>query len=179
MRVRRLGLAGVAGVMALVACTNVGRPSVQADQIALPTPLRSFDASVATTIDRLESALSAVGERLQTPARAFRPSEPPSLLQTPRVIKRADLADPDDGFVIIYESASRGAALVQAQALADYLGSGFGQSNYAADTQFSVSVLDDTVIFAAWSRSRSDEPERAESAFLAMATVGEAVDVER
>jgi hypothetical protein len=40
-----------------------------------------------------------------------------------------------------------------------------------------VSTLDDTVIFTSWSRRRSDDPERAEAAFEAIATVGTPVEV--
>ena len=52
-----------------------------------------------------------------------------------------------------------------ADELAGYLGSGFGQTNFVADTQFSVSTLEDTIVFTTWSQRRSDDPERAEAAF--------------
>lgn len=163
--------------LAVAACTSTERPSVQADTVALPTPLRSFDASVAAAIGQLQTAVAAIGRRLDDPINAYRPSEPPSLLQMPRVIMRADLADPEDGYVVIYETADASAAHERAQELADYLGSGFGQTNYAADTQFSVGVLGDTVLFTNWSRRRSADPERAEAVFDAIATVGESVEV--
>ena len=163
--------------LALVACTNPDRPSVQADEVSLPTPMRSFDASVAATIGALEGALGAVGERLEVPTGAYRPSEPESLLQKPRVIRRAELADLDDGYVVIYEADGSGEAMRLADDLAAYLGSGFGQTNFVADTQFAVSTLADTVVFTTWSRRRSDDPERAEAAFDAMAAVGTPVEV--
>ncbi len=163
----------------LVACTSVDRPTVQSDEVALPTPMRSFDASVASTLDELAAAVGALGERLEDPAAAFRPSEPPSLLQLPRVIRRAALADPDDAFVVVYQAEDTGAAIDRGQDLADYLSSGFGQTNYVADTQFSVSVLGDTVIFTNWSSRRSDDPARAEAVFDAMAAVGTPVEVQK
>lgn len=174
---RRTAAALVVALLVLSACTNPERASIQADEVPLPTPLRSFDASVGATIAQVESALGTVGARLVDPTVAYRPSEPESMLQLPRVVRRADLADRDDGYVVIYEAEGRSDALARARDLADYLGSGFGQSNYVADTQFSVSVLGDTVIFTTWSRGRSDDPDRAETVFDAIATVGEPVPV--
>lgn len=175
----RLALVGALITLLLGACTSIDRPTVQSDQVPLPTPLRSFDASLASTIAALESSVATVGERLETPAGAYRPSEPASLLQAPRVVRRVELADLDDGFVVIYQTDDEGVAQDRAADLADYLGSGFGQTNYAADTQFSVSVLEDTVIFTTWSSRRSDDPDRAQAAFEAVAGVGTAVHISK
>lgn len=174
-------LLAVAAVAMLVsaACTSSDRPTIQADEVPLPTPMRSFGASVAATVRQLEEALVPEGTRLGVAAGAYRPSEPPSLLQLPRVVLRADLADTDDGFVVVYQAPDRASALTRSQELADYLGSGFGQTNYPADTQFSVGVLDDTIIFTTWSSRRSDDPERAASVFDAIADVGEPVAVNK
>ena len=175
----RAGAVAIAAAMAVAACTSPDRPSVQADTIVLPTPLRSHGPSVATTIGQLQAALTAAGGRLVEPVGGYRPSEPPSLLQLPRAVMRADLADPDDGYVVIYQAASSSAARERALELADHVASGFGQTNFSPDTQFSVSVLGDTVIFASWSRGRSADPDRAEAAFDAIAAVGEAVEVRK
>lgn len=175
----RWSLLAAVATFIVVGCTSTDRPSVQADPVALPTPLRSFGASVAATIAQLERAVGVAGSRLVSPSSAYRPSEPPSLLQTPRVVLRADLADPDGGFLVIYDAADAGSAVQRAQELADYLGSGFGQTNYVADTQFSIGVLDDTVVFTSWSRSRAAEPQRSEMVFDAIASVGEPFDVEK
>ena len=174
---RRTVLALSAVSLMLAACTSADRPTVQAETVALPTPLRSFDASVAATIGALESAVATVGERLEVPSGAYRPSEPEPLLQVPRAVRRVDLADGDDGYVIIYEAESDNEAVRLADELAGYLGSGFGQTNYVADTQFSVSTLGDTIVFTTWSQRRSDDPGRAEAAFDAIATVGDPVEV--
>jgi hypothetical protein len=167
----------LATVLGVAACADPDRPAVQADEVPLPTPLRSFGTSVAVTLGALEAALAGVGERLELPGRAFRPSEPEALLETPRVVRRAGLADVDDGYVIVYDAPSVADASRLAGELADYLGSGFGQTNYVADTQFAVSTLGDTIVFTTWSQRRSDDPGRAEAAFAAMASVGEAVEV--
>lgn len=165
--------------LALAACTSPDRPSVQPDDIELPTPMRTIDASVERSVTAVASALTAIGERLVVPSSAYRPSEPPALLELPRTIRRVDLADPDDGFVVIYDTPGGGTAIELADDLAEYLESGFGQTNYAADTQFAVSTLEDTVIFTTWSRRRSADPARAEAAFEAIAAVGSPVPIDK
>ena len=87
---------------------------MQADEVALPTPLQSFGSSVSAAIGQLQGAVTAVGSRLDRPLGAYRPSEPASLLQMPRVVMRADLADADDGYVVIYEAADDATALERA-----------------------------------------------------------------
>jgi hypothetical protein len=166
-------------VLALAACTSPHRPSVQPDDVELPTPMRTIDASVERSVAAVAAALMAIDERLVLPTSAYRPSEPQALLELPRTIRRVDLADADDGFVVIYEAPSSGEAVERAQDLADYLASGFGQTNYAADTQFAVSTLEDTVIFTTWSRRRSADPARAEAAFEAIAAVGSPVAIDK
>ncbi len=179
MRVGGWVVLGLATALLTGACTSPDRPSVQGDTVALPTPLRSFDASVAATASQLQAAAAVAGHRLDIAAAAYRPSEPQSLLQMPRVVMRADLADPDDGYLVIYAAVGGEEAAQRAQELADYLGSGFGQTNYPADTQFSVAVLGDTVIFTSWSAGRSSDPDRAAAVFEAFAGVGQEVEVRK
>lgn len=175
----RVLLAGAALSLLVAACTSPDRPSVQPDEVVLPTPMRSFDAAVSRTVAQLEAAMTAAGERLVESTGPYRPSEPASLMQLPRAVMRVDLADPDDGYVVIYRAGSAAAARDRAAELADYLGSGFGQTNFLPDTQFAVAVLGETVIFTSWSRRGSSDPDRAEAAFDAVATVGEAVEVQK
>jgi hypothetical protein len=183
MRLGRHAGVGVALVAVaaqlLGACASADRPSVQGDTVALPTPLQSFGASLAATMAELQAAVTTVGSRLVMPAAAYRPSEPESLLQIPRVVMRADLADPGDGYLIIYQAPDAAQAELRAQELASYLGSGFGQTNYPVDAQFSVAVEDDAVIFTSWSPGRSTDGAAAEAVFRALATVGEAIEVIR
>ena len=164
-------------VLLAVGCTNPDRPSVQADTVVLPTPLRSFSPSVAATVGLLEQAIGETGTRLAVAQRPYRPSEPEGLLQAARVVMRADLADPDDGFMLIYDLDDVTDAQTRGQELADYLASGFGQTNFAVDAQFSVATVGDTVVFTLWSRRRSSDPERAEAVFDAVAAVGDAIEV--
>jgi hypothetical protein len=98
---------------------------------------------------------------------------------TPRAALRASLADPNEGFVIIYDLADAAEARTRADELADYLESGFGQSNFSADTRFSVAVVDDTLVFSWWSPSRSSDRESGEAVLDAIGSVGEPVEVAR
>jgi len=170
-----------AGMLLLgaVGCASLDRPSAQGERVALPTPLRTYGASVAATVSQLQAAVAAAGSRLDAANMPYRPSEPQSLLQVPRVVMRADLADPDDGFVVIYEASGDASAASLADDFVRYLESGLGQTNYPADTQFSVAVLGDTLVFTSRSASRSSDPAMAEAVFDAMASVGEAVEVRR
>ena len=179
MTLRRLLALPLIATLTLAACTSPDRPSVQPDDIELPTPMRTVDASMQRTITALDAALAQTGERLITPTGAYRPSEPASMVQLPRTVRRVELADADDGFVVIYEAESYGRALELAQELADYVESGFGQTNFTADTQFAVSSLEDAIIFTTWSPRRSDDPERAEAAFEAIAGVGTPVEINK
>jgi uncharacterized lipoprotein YmbA len=159
------------------ACASPDRPSVQADIVPLPTPLQSWGPSTSATITELRTAVSAVGHRLDVAMAAYRTSEPQSLLQAPRVVLRADLADPEDGYVVIYDASDAAEAERWAQELAAYLGSGFGQANFTPDTQFAVAVRDDAVIFTSWSPGRSSDAGQAEAVFDAVASVGSPIGV--
>ena len=163
----------------LAGCASLDRPRAQGETVVLPTPMSTFDAPVAETVDRLAAAVSAVGVRLEVPAGAYRPSEPASLLQLPRAVLRADLADPDEGFVVVYRAVDAREAAALAADLARYLGSGLGQTNYPADTRFGVAVLGQTIVFTAFSPGRSSDRDRGEAIFEALASVGEPVAVAR
>lgn len=174
----RIAILGILWAV-LLGCASLDRPRAQGQTVALPTPIRSFDASTEGTVARLRAAVAGVGSRLGVAAGAFRPAEPVSLLQVPRAVLRVDLADPDEGYVVVYRAADAIAARSMAADLAAHLASGLGQTNYPAGTRFSVAVDGETVIFASWSPSRSADPARGEEAFAALASVGQPVEVVR
>jgi hypothetical protein len=178
--VRRAALAMLL-VGGLAACGGSGLQSGQGTQgrNRLPTPMPSLTPTVAATAAALRGALADAGFQLGAAFAPVRPSEPQSLTMAPRAALRASLADPAEGFVIVYDLADPAEAQARATELADYLRSGFGQSNYASDTRFSVAVVDDTLVFAWWSPSRSSDREAGEAAFDAIASVGMPVEVIR
>jgi hypothetical protein len=171
-------------VVVLIALVLAGcggsRPRDRADDGPRPpTPLPSLTAPLARTAGLLRAAVAEAGFRLDPTLTPVRPSEPQSLVMTPRAALRASLADPDEGFVIIYDLADAAEARVRAGELADYLASGFGQSNFTADTRFSVAVVGETLVFTWWIPSRSSDRESAEAVLDAIGTVGETVEVSR
>lgn len=167
----------LAALLLVAACASPDRPTVQPDEVVMATPMQSFSVAVASAVSDIDAALAPVGVELGTPTAVYRPSEPESLIQMPRVVQRAGLSDPDDGYVVIYDAGSSSTAGQRADDMADYVSSGFGQTNYSADTQFAVSVLGETVIFTHWSPRRSDDADRAEAVFDAIAGVGTPIEV--
>ena len=145
----------------------------------MPTPLPSLTATLSATTGLLRGALAEAGFGLEQTMTPVRPSEPASLVMTPRAALRASLAEPDEGFVIIYDLADAAEARTRADELAAYLESGFGQSNFTADTRFSVAVVDDTLVFTWWTPSHSSDQESGEAVFEAISRVGDPVEVAR
>ena len=103
----------------------------------------------------------------------YRPSEPASLTQVPRTVLQVQGVDPDLGYVVIYQLADSAEAGVRAAELAGYLGSGFGQTNFPVDAQFSVAQADSTVLMTWWSRERADDDDVTQGAFDVVRTIGQ------
>jgi hypothetical protein len=143
----------------------------------LATPLASPTTAMAATLAALEAALAAGGYDLGPAGQLFRPSEPASFLRMPRAVFRVALADADDGVVLIYEFTDGAAAAAGAGTLAGYLASGVGQTNFSADTVFSVAYLGPTVALSWFSADRSGDPVAGRGAFDLIATVGTTVRV--
>jgi hypothetical protein len=177
-RLRPAGI-GLGVVILVVACGGGMRPGQDEARPAVPTPLPSLTPTLSATAGQLRGALADAGFRLEQTSTPVRPSEPASLLTTPRAALRVALADPDEGFVIVYDLADAAEAQARAEELAAYLESGFGQSNFTADTRLSVAVVDDTVVFAWWTPSHSSDTESGQAAFDAVSTVGVPVEVAR
>jgi hypothetical protein len=178
---RRLRAAGIGLVVVIlvVACGGGTQPGQGDARPAVPTPLLSLTPALSATAGLLRGALAGAGLRLEQTRTPVRPSEPASLVMTPRAALRAELADPDEGFVIVYDLADAAEAQARAEELAAYLESGFGQSNFTADTRFSVAVVGATVVFAWWTPSHSSDTESGQAAFDAVSTVGVPVEVAR
>ncbi|MGZ6271432.1 MAG: hypothetical protein ACXWPJ_05150 [Candidatus Limnocylindrales bacterium] len=168
-----LGLAVV-----LVACgsaqpTSVASPGAGAGRTPLIVPPEAgLSSAQAAAVVALRQALSPLGLQLSPVSQPVRPSEPLAFAEVPRAVYRLELADPDQGFVLIYDFADTTVAAAGARQLAGFVGSGFGQTTYPVDAQFSLAQLGSSVIFSWWSAQRSSDPARAEEAFRALASVG-------
>ena len=140
--------------------------------VALPTPVESLSTVLSGTVAVLTDTLASAGYQLYEPRQPYRPSEPTALAQTPRTVLQVSGPDPDQGFVVVYELPDGASATAASGALASYLGSGFGQTNFPLDAQFSVAQLGSSVIFTWWSGARSADRTAAEGAFDAVRSVG-------
>jgi hypothetical protein len=143
----------------------------------LPTPVASWSTEVAGSMSVLRDALAAAGYQLYVPRNSYRPSEPAGLTTTLRAVMQVSGPDPDMGYVLVYDLGDADAAASAGVTLAAYLGSGFGQTNYPLDAQFSVAQLGGTVIFTWWSRERAGDPDHYQGAFDAIRTVGQPIPV--
>jgi hypothetical protein len=144
---------------------------------SLPTPLASLPGEVQGTLALVQEALAPLNISLAPPAQPYRPSEPAGLVTAPRSVQQETLAEPDLGYVVIYDLPDQASAADRARELAAYLGSGFGQTNYPVDAQFAISQVGDTVIFTWWAPSRAGGDPVPEQAFDAVSGVGQPVPV--
>lgn len=170
---RSWALATVALSAALVgACGGSTRDTGNVAQ-PLPTPMASVSSAVAGTVGLVTQALANRGYQLFPPVVPYRPSEPASLTQTPRVVLQVSGPDADQGYVIVYDLTTDAAATTAGTDLAHYLASGFGQTNYPTDAQFSVAQVGSTVVFTWYSGSRASDAAASRSAFESIGLVGQ------
>jgi hypothetical protein len=138
----------------------------------MATPVASPGRALAGTVQRITQALDAAGYQVGPPVMPYRPSEPAPLTQVPRTVLQVQ-TEPDLGYVVIYQLADSAEAGVRAGELASYLGSGFGQTNFPVDAQFSVAQADSTVIMTWWSRERADDDDAVQGAFDVVRAIGQ------
>lgn len=147
------------------------------DAPPLPTPLASLPAGIAGSAAAIDAALTAQRLALDPPAGPYRPPEPASFATLPRAIFQARIGDPQHGWVVCYQLPDAPAAAAAARELATWLGSGFGQTNFPAGSQLHVAVDGSVVVMTWWARESAADPELAETAYDAIASVGVEVPV--
>lgn len=174
-RVLRSAAAGLALTVSLAACGGGGQiPDTPAP---VATPVASLGTALAGTVRLITDALAAAGYQVAPPMVPYRPSEPAGLTQVPRTVLQVGGPDPEQGYVVIYGLVGSADASTHAADLAGYLGSGFGQTNFPLDAQFSVAQVGSTVIMTWWSHERSSDPERAQGAFDVVRAIGQSYPV--
>ncbi len=141
------------------------------------TPQASFTTQIASGVAVTRQALAARGIRLDPPIVPYRPAEPPGIAEAPRAILQAGIGDPEGGYVMVYEFADAATASARGAELAEYLASGFGQTNYPLDAQFSLAQVGGTLIFTWWSSELAADRELARAAFEAISSVGTRIPV--
>jgi hypothetical protein len=137
----------------------------------------SPSAQVAAAAAVVERALAEAGFRLEQSPMEYRPAEPEGIHRVPRAVHRVGLNDPNAGWVLIYDLRQSEAAAQAGRDFATYLGSGFGQTNYPFDAQFTLNQIGGALVFSWWSRERSPDPDAAEAAFEAIKVVGQPIEV--
>ncbi|HUG48440.1 MAG TPA: hypothetical protein VMP67_08520 [Candidatus Limnocylindria bacterium] len=163
-------------LLAVAACTAA--PPADPAATAIP-PMATPSAAVGAAAALVEQQLAEAGlDLLQSPL-DYRPGEPGIVQAAPRAVYRASLAQPNEGWVVIYDLGSADAAQAAGDAFAAYLGSGVGQTNYPRDAQFALSRVGQALVFSWWSRERTGDAARAEAVFEAIRRVGQPIDVRR
>ncbi len=154
------GIGLLAGVVILLfellgVGVRVGGPGVDA------TP-SAAGAAAQLTHDRVALALEGASFQVQDPQVPFRTGETATLLATPRTLLQAVLpADPQHGYVVIYEFPDNNAADAAGREFWGYLHSGTGAIGYPADAQFVLRRMGQTLMFFPWSPTVSPDPSVA------------------
>src|ERR1019366_6397824 len=122
-----LGIALLPGVLAScgIAANEAAQPSVAI------TPQVSLSATLQLCRNELVTTLSAAGFSLVQAASAVRPAESPLLTTAPRTVGQVLLpADPDHGFIVLYQFPNPASAYAAAQQQAAYIGGGEGRIQF-------------------------------------------------
>lgn len=162
-----IGTFGVAVLLLVLQVMGIG----VGVRVATPTIAPTGQASEVTR-GLVTTALEAAAFQVRDPQTDYRPGESPDLINVPRRLVQAVLpAEPQGGYVVIYELPSANEADRVGRDFVTYLGSGTGAIQYPRDTQFVVRRVGQTLVFFPWSAEASPDAKVAEMA-AALETVG-------
>jgi hypothetical protein len=184
-RVGRAGAAlGLVLAMVLVGCGTPVQSAVPAATTgpstpAPQTPMAVLSPHVQAALAAVQRRLAEQGITLEQSGTDYRPAEPGVVQPVPRAVFRVTQADPNAGWVVIYDLGQPDTAIETGRAFASYLGSGFGQTNYPRDAQFTLNQVGGALVFTWWSPGQSADPDRARAAFEAIQLVGQSVPIVR
>lgn len=165
-------------LVGLLAACGAGGQATRNSPLAA-TPAASLSSAIAAAEARLAASLAAEGFRLEAATSPYRPGEPEALQGIPRAVYRVSLADPDGGWVVIYDPAAGPDVQVLGREFATYLGSGLGQTNYPRGARFALSEVGGALVFSWWSPERAADAEQAQAAFEAVRSVGRPFEIRR
>ena len=111
--------AAILAVILAAACAGCGAtPATSAPapggSVAIVPAEPGLSASEATTVTLLRRSLATGGFQLSPVNQPVQPAVPTVFATTPLVVYRVELADPDQGFVLIYDFAAPSAAAAAA-----------------------------------------------------------------
>jgi hypothetical protein len=176
-RPRLLALAAIGLATALAGCAAAtDGPAVTFPAVSIG-PDRTVGPAVSLTRSELVKAL---GDRRVTMGDAtvpFRPAEAPMLTEAPRAVYQAILpADPDKGFIVVYELPDPDRADQAAREQAAYLATGPGRIQRSLESVDVIRVLGSTVVLYTWIPSEAKDGQ-APDVQAALETLGYGVAV--
>ena len=171
-------LAGLALVLVLV-----GGCGIAANDGAAPTPAITPQASLSPTLqlcwNELTTTLATTGLPLLHASSPVRPGESPLLTAAPRTVGQVILpADPDHGYIVLYEFPDPASGYTAAQQQAAYIGGGEGRVQFLPDSQFTLRQDGSCVLFYSWAPSVSTDPRSPDIA-TALQTFGFGISIPR
>ncbi len=151
----------LAGVLLIAGCGGLdGSLAPSARPPATPVPSAApIGAGGAAARDELFAAIRAAGLQVDVSNRPFRPPEAAELGTVPRAVYQVLLpANPDGGFITVYELPDEATAIQAAKAQHAYLTSGPGRVQSPLGTDRVLQQLGPTVIYYEWLPAATTDP---------------------
>jgi hypothetical protein len=168
-----LTLAGV-----LLAGCGIAANDGAAQTLAV-TPQASLSSTLQLCWNELTTTVATAGLPLLHAPAPVRPGESPLLTAAPRTVGQVILpADPDHGFIVLYEFPDPASAYTAAQQQAAYIGGGEGRIQFVPDSQFTLRQDGSCVLFYTWAPSVSTDPRSPDIA-TTLQTFGVGIPIPR
>jgi hypothetical protein len=159
----RAGLRAVAGVSLALALVVGGcgttDPAAVPPSPATTQPPRAVGPASAATREALLAALGGASLLVADSPIPFRPAEAATLAAAPRTVYQVTLpAEPNNGFIVVYELEDEAAAIAASKEQQAYLLSGPGRVQAPLGTEHVLQQLGSTVILYSWLPEASVDP---------------------
>lgn len=165
-----LALVGAVAV-ALVACSPTDGAAVTYP-VGSVGPDKTVSPAVAQTRGQLVSVLGGQNLILNDTVSPYRPPESASFASAPRAVYQVTLpADPNGGFIVVYEFTDTSQASAAAAELQAYLATGPGAVQSPLGTVHVIRQVGNTVVYYSWLPGSSKDPG-AQAIQVALETLG-------
>jgi len=171
--VRRLGFAvAVALLLVSIAGCASGNGATVTYPVGSIGPDRTVSPAVAGTRGQLAQALGDKNLILTDTQTPYRPPESAMLASAPRAVYQVTLpADPNGGYIVVYEFADQAQAAQAAAEQQAYLASGPGRVQSPLGTVHVIRQVGTTVVYYSWLPGASQDPGAA-AIQAALETIG-------
>jgi hypothetical protein len=171
-----LAAVGLAALLALAGCSPTDGAAVTYP-VGSVGPDKTVSPAVAQTRGQLVQALGGQNLILNDTQSPYRPPESASFASAPRAVYQVTLpADPNGGFVVVYEFNDTSTATAAAEELQAYLATGPGAVQSPLGTHHVIRQVGTTVVYYSWLPGSSKDPG-AEAIQVALETLGTAFAV--